>query len=333
MNDNYEKPSLNSEDFGEELKKVTKLSPIKLSPSPPTDEVKSVGQAIKLSPIKLTAQKTEENDKTPKVVMKLTPQKTEEEKNLAQINLDDYDTENDNIIEEMEDELTEEKEIIPSHNEVMIEDDLFSQDKPIAKLEAIPPEIQNIKPIKYPVDKQKVVASISMENVTVGEVLHDARSALQLSLSQVYIMTKIPEKHIAALERNDFSLLPPFVYKKAYIKTLTKIYNFSTKQRDDIINNLKNNDTNVVPSEILKNLEKEKLDDFENTRKVKNIVNGFLFIIFLFITGAFLFFYLDFNSNKNLEKSKYEDIPAFSQEKLFDFIPKQIPAQSEFDIN
>lgn len=57
-----------------------------------------------------------------------------------------------------------------------------------------------------------------------GRRLHDIRSRLGMSVSEVGESTKIRSIYIEAIEKEDYSSLPPVVYVLAYVKTLCGFY-------------------------------------------------------------------------------------------------------------
>lgn len=53
---------------------------------------------------------------------------------------------------------------------------------------------------------------------TIGEILRTARLERHLSLQDISAATKIEEKYLSALEKNDFASLPPSTFVKGFIR-------------------------------------------------------------------------------------------------------------------
>jgi cytoskeletal protein RodZ len=53
---------------------------------------------------------------------------------------------------------------------------------------------------------------------TVGEKLRDARVALGLDLADVAARTRIPQRHLAAIEQSQYSGLPSITYAMGFAK-------------------------------------------------------------------------------------------------------------------
>ena len=56
------------------------------------------------------------------------------------------------------------------------------------------------------------------ERVSCGQLLRRAREQRGLTLEQIALRTKLPLKHLAALERNDFGVLPAGMYRRAEVR-------------------------------------------------------------------------------------------------------------------
>jgi cytoskeletal protein RodZ len=65
----------------------------------------------------------------------------------------------------------------------------------------------------------------------VGERLHAAREARKLSLEQVAAETRIPQRHLIAIEAGDFARLPGRTYAVGFARTYAKMLGLD---QDDI---------------------------------------------------------------------------------------------------
>lgn len=121
-------------------------------------------------------------------------------------------------------------------------------------------------------DKSSAVTHSTVSEISIGEVLSEARVACGYSISQVEQVTKIKSSYIKALENDDFDNLPAFVYILAYIKTLCRIYGLNDEQQKFLVKQIKNAKKRLVPDEILQNLENEKQVNVEAKNKLKILV-------------------------------------------------------------
>ncbi|KKU80611.1 MAG: Transcriptional regulator, XRE family [Candidatus Gottesmanbacteria bacterium GW2011_GWA1_47_8] len=65
---------------------------------------------------------------------------------------------------------------------------------------------------------------------TVGEVLNTARRERDLSTAEIAKTTKIEEKYIQALERNDFAALPSTTFIKGFIRNYAQVVDRSPEE-------------------------------------------------------------------------------------------------------
>ena len=56
----------------------------------------------------------------------------------------------------------------------------------------------------------------------VGDRLRAARNSVGLDLSDVATKTRIPQRHLAAIEIGDYSALPSTTYAVGFVKAFTK---------------------------------------------------------------------------------------------------------------
>ena len=63
---------------------------------------------------------------------------------------------------------------------------------------------------------------IAQEPVGVGQILREAREQAKLDLSQVSAQTRIPERHLLAIENGDFGALPARTYAVGFSRTYAK---------------------------------------------------------------------------------------------------------------
>ncbi len=117
---------------------------------------------------------------------------------------------------------------------------------------------QTVKEIEY-----NTIDNIS--SLGTGEILKQARELCGLDFAEVEDITKIKKSYIIALEDDDFSNMPPFVYTSAYLRTLCEVYSLAPEYAKKIIDRVKL-DRSVQISERLDNNadqenEQDGLDD------------------------------------------------------------------------
>ncbi len=62
-----------------------------------------------------------------------------------------------------------------------------------------------------------------MTTKSLGEILKGARENKNLNLTQLAQLTHVPEKILASIEKNDFSVLPPAVFVQGYITACARV--------------------------------------------------------------------------------------------------------------
>jgi cytoskeletal protein RodZ len=77
-------------------------------------------------------------------------------------------------------------------------------------------------PSHSPHDDTPAVAPALIEGATVGDVLRQVRERQGLTLEQISDVTKIPVRHLDALERGDLAAVPPGMYQRAEIRAFAE---------------------------------------------------------------------------------------------------------------
>ncbi len=136
--------------------------------------------------------------------------------------------------------------------------------------------------------------TINLENATLGKVLYEARQACRLDMEEVVKITKLKRGYIEALENENFDALPPFVYAKAYVKSLCDLYKINEEVMDELLKGMKK-ETQIISRTALaeqigydKNKNKEKEDEFTKrlyTYSAASLVCLTVLILFVFSGG------------------------------------------------
>jgi transcriptional regulator with XRE-family HTH domain len=117
-------------------------------------------------------------------------------------------------------------------------------------------------------------------NVHLGKMLNEARARQNLSFQQVEDVTKISKSYLDALEREDFSRLPPPVFICAYVRKLCNLYKVNQESTEQVINELKKYMEVSLSEEIMQNIEIDRAKSPESEAKLRNLLwMGFAAII------------------------------------------------------
>lgn len=110
------------------------------------------------------------------------------------------------------------------------------------------------------------------EHASVGRILLDARERSGLNIHEVEEATRIKAEFIEAIEHDDFKALPPPVYVRAYIRSLCALYDFSKELSEEIQHGIKQGMQNVVPEELIHQIERDKQINVEDEHKFKRML-------------------------------------------------------------
>ena len=115
-----------------------------------------------------------------------------------------------------------------------------------------------------------------------GEILKQSRELCNLSFAEVEDITKIKKSYIIALEDDDFSNMPPFVYTSAYLRTLCEVYHLAPEYAEKIIDRIKL-DRSIQISERLDNNadqenEQDGLDEQDKKILFWFVITGFIIL-------------------------------------------------------
>lgn len=80
--------------------------------------------------------------------------------------------------------------------------------------------------------------SVNKENLTIGEMLKQARLAKGIDFNQIYEATKIRKAYVESLENNDFKSLPNMLVARGYMKLYAEYLNLDVNYFIDRFNNL-----------------------------------------------------------------------------------------------
>lgn len=113
----------------------------------------------------------------------------------------------------------------------------------VARADALPEVVSAVDSAdKTGVGEEPGVPDFSDEDVTLGQVMLDARGARNLSLLQVSQATKIPKDLLEDLENEAYHELPVPVYCRSYIRQLCRLYHLAPEpcldEYERIVNNL-----------------------------------------------------------------------------------------------
>ena len=62
------------------------------------------------------------------------------------------------------------------------------------------------------------------ENVVLGKLLRQSRERRGMSLEQIASETKVPLRHLQALERDDFLVVPEGLYRRAKVRAYARAF-------------------------------------------------------------------------------------------------------------
>lgn len=74
-----------------------------------------------------------------------------------------------------------------------------------------------------------------MDYSSIGEFIKKARRNKKLSLAEISAKTKINERILRAIERDEFDSLPRLIYLKGYINTLCEVLNLNKQQAQTLL--------------------------------------------------------------------------------------------------
>lgn len=118
-------------------------------------------------------------------------------------------------------------------------------------------------------------------DVHFGKLLNEARTRQNLSFQQVDDITKIRKEYLEALEREDFSRLPPPVFICAYVKKLCALYKVNPESTAQVVDELKKYMEVSLTEEIMNNIEIDRAKSPESEAKLRNLLwMGFAALIF-----------------------------------------------------
>lgn len=163
-----------------------------------------------------------------------------------------------------------------------------SEESPVQPAAAVPPP----RPASATSTKTRPrppVRSTVNVHATPGRTLQDVRESMGLSLEEVAEKTKIKVSYLEGLEHDRFDHLPPPVYVRAYIRSLSAIYNLSGDLVGQIQDHYQANNPHVVSEEIIHQIEKDKQPNPEEVKKVKRLmllITGAAVVVLLLIGGS-----------------------------------------------
>lgn len=131
--------------------------------------------------------------------------------------------------------------------------------------------------------------------ITVGEILSRARISKKLTFEQIEKTTKIRSKFLAALEKNEFSKLPPGTFTKGLIKNYAAFLGLS---KEEIMAFYRRQVDEERAKVIPESRSRESLKRFHLTPQIFTIISiGFLLACFF---GYLIFSYFKFAGNPSL---------------------------------
>ncbi len=189
-------------------------------------------------------------------------------------------------------------------------------------------ELEKPEPKPEPEPKKpmpKAAAKIFSKDNNFAIVLHESRLEIGMSLEDVAVQTKIKKEYVDAIEKEDFTHLPPMVYVQAYVKTLCALYGIDGKEADEILVDLRKDSKSTVPEEILQHLEDEKQVNLEEEQKVKRFVYTVttvfaVIVILVALTVIYFFVYPGMEDNTEVP---VEPGITFSEKDLNKLIPEE----------
>lgn len=119
--------------------------------------------------------------------------------------------------------------------------------------------------------------------IAFGKLLYEARTRLNMNITQAAQITKISETYIEALEREDFNSLPPTVYVCAYLRKLSALYKADQSKIEQVIEELKENFGVAISGDVIAHLDIDRELNPESEQKVRNLY---------WMVGAAAFFFI-----------------------------------------
>ena len=113
-----------------------------------------------------------------------------------------------------------------------------------------------------------------------GAFLKLQRERLDYSLETVFMETKIKPEIIAALENEDFSVLPQPVYIIAYVKRLCRFYNVNNTLAREFLDSLRKSIVFDVPEDLSKSVKGSDAGE-DNLRRMRSLALAAVSILLL----------------------------------------------------
>lgn len=146
---------------------------------------------------------------------------------------------------------------------------------------------------------------------TVGQILKTERKKQDKTILQIHKITKIPEEKLKALEADNFTLLPPAIFTKGYIKNYALVLGLEPKKLIAVFRRdwQESKKGEIVPKGLAQSLNKQA---FGWTPKITLIV-AVTTIVFLFL--SYIGFQIkNYFSLPTLIVAKPEDNQYFKQD-------------------
>ena len=166
---------------------------------------------------------------------------------------------------------------------------------------------QTVKEVEY----NKIDNIANLDN---GEILKQARQMCGYDFAEVEEITKIKKSYIIALEEDDFSNMPPFVYTSAYVRTLCEVYRLAPEHAEQIIDRIKL-DRSVQISERMDHgsetdSEQEKLDEQDKKVILWFSVVGIMILSLIALGTVFIIQAFSGKNSKVITTTVNNAIPA-----------------------
>ncbi|MFC1711898.1 helix-turn-helix domain-containing protein [Patescibacteria group bacterium] len=148
---------------------------------------------------------------------------------------------------------------------------------------------------------------------TVGEILKETRKKQGKTVLQIHKITKIPEKTIIDLEKDDFSSLPPAAFVKGFIRSYANALNLNHQKLLGVFRRdwQESEKGEIVPKVLVSSLDKPKFS--WNPKKTFALSLGFIIFLFLSYIGLQLSGFL---SPPKLEVEKPSENQEVSEETI-----------------
>jgi cytoskeleton protein RodZ len=158
-----------------------------------------------------------------------------------------------------------------------------------------------------------------------GSLLREERIRQGITLEMVEKETKIRKVYLAALEEENFSLLPPQVYAVGFARRYSKFLNLDEEKMASLFKSLAfpepEEEAEPEPAAV-----KNTLLDGHKKNKLINTVSAIIFIIVIFGLGSFVLKYLNQPEFAENPGNKNPDITAHDTDNNPDNEPVQPPA-------